>query len=69
MNANPTISFERLTNRIYLNADWEYRIQLGHYLIFEVYQWLEESEFPRIWDDSALKDTRLHYSGNNGVLM
>ena len=55
LNPEPTISFERLANRIYLNADWTYRIQLGQWLIFEVYQWLDESEYKRIWHDRWLK--------------
>jgi hypothetical protein len=55
MNPEPTISFERLSNRIYVNADWSYRIQLGSYLIFEVYQWLDENTYTRIWHDRWLK--------------
>jgi hypothetical protein len=55
LNPEPTISFNRLANKIYLNADWNYRIQLGAWLIFEVYQWLDESAYPRIWHDRWLK--------------
>jgi hypothetical protein len=55
LNPEPTISFQRLSNRIYLNADWQYRITLGDYLIFEVYAWLGENEFDRIWHDIWLK--------------
>ena len=55
MNPEPTISFERLSNRIYLNTDWTYRTKLGDYLIFEVYQWLDENAYPGIWQDKWLK--------------
>jgi hypothetical protein len=56
MNPEPTISFNRLSNRIYLNADWQYRIILGDYLIFEVYEWLDENQFNRIWADIWLRN-------------
>jgi hypothetical protein len=55
LNPEPTISFERLANRIYLNADWQYRIRIGQTLVFEVYQWLDEETYPRIWHDKWLK--------------
>ena len=55
LNPEPTISFQRLSNRIYLNADWSNRITLGQYLVFEVYQWLDESLYPRIWHDRWLR--------------
>lgn len=55
LNPEPTISFERLSNRIYVNADWNSRVQQGDYFIFEVYQWLDENEYPRIWNDKWLK--------------
>jgi hypothetical protein len=55
LNPEPTISFQRLSNRIYLNIDWQYRVHLGQKLIFEVYQWLDESIYPRVWHDIWLK--------------
>jgi hypothetical protein len=55
LNPEPTISFERLSNRIYVNADWDSRVRQGDYFIFEVYQWLDETLYPRIWNDKWLK--------------
>jgi len=55
LNPEPTISFERLANRIYVNADWAYRVQQGDYFVFEVYQYLDEASYPRIWTDKWLK--------------
>jgi len=55
LNPEPTISFERLSNRIYVNADWSSRVQQGDFFIFEVYQWLDEISYPRIWTDKWLK--------------
>jgi hypothetical protein len=55
LNPEPTISFQRLSNRIYLNIDWQHRVCLGQYLVFEVYQWLDETMYPRIWTDLWLQ--------------
>lgn len=56
LNPEPTLAFERLSNRIYLNADWSHRVNIGDFLVIEVYEYLEEDDYPRIFQDKWLKD-------------
>jgi len=53
LNPQPTIHFTRYENKIHLNIDWNNRVSLGDFLVFEVFQALDESS--KIWQDRWLK--------------
>jgi hypothetical protein len=53
LNPQPTIQFTRYENKIHLNLDWETRAKIGDFLVFEVYQALDETT--KIWQDRWLK--------------
>lgn len=55
LNAKPTVSFNRLTNKLYLNIDWANKVAVGDILVFEVYKQLSETVDTKMWSDQWLK--------------
>jgi hypothetical protein len=55
LNPEPTVAFERYMNQIHVNLDWEAEVNVGDWIVFEVYKIVDEIDFPRIWQDKWLK--------------
>jgi hypothetical protein len=49
------IRFSRVTNRIYIDMNWEEDIDVGNTVIVECYVALDPNEFPEIYNDILLK--------------
>ena len=50
-----TLEFSRVTNRIYINMDWETQTHVGAYLLFEAYKILDPNIYTEIFNDWLLK--------------
>jgi hypothetical protein len=50
-----SIQFSRVTNRIYVEANWKEKMTKGDYLLFEAYRILDPSLYPEIYNDRLLK--------------
>ena len=49
------IRFSRVTNRIYIDMNWEEDIDVGNTVIVECYVALDPNEFPEIYNNILLK--------------
>lgn len=50
-----SIRFSRVTNKIYVDMDWETHPQIGEYMMFEAYQILDPEKYGDIYNDRMLK--------------
>lgn len=50
-----SIRFSRVTNKIYVDMDWETHPQIGEYMMFEAYQVLDPEKYGDIYNDRMLK--------------
>lgn len=55
LNGHPTYRFNRLTNRLYLDINWETDIPLGDYVVVEAYRALNPIEFTKLFNEPWLK--------------
>jgi hypothetical protein len=55
LNGNPIFRFNRLSNKLYIDTDWESNIIPGSYILVEAYRAMDPSVFPRIWNEPWLK--------------
>jgi len=55
INGTPQVEFNRHMNRLYLNIDWEYRLQVGEYVVVEGYRVLDPNEHTDVYNDMFLK--------------
>ena len=49
------IRWNRKTNRLYIDTDWDKTFNVGDYVIAEAYAILDPSDYPEVWDDMFLK--------------
>jgi len=55
INGTPQVEFNRHMNRLYLNIDWEYQLQLGEYVVIEGYRILDPDTHTDVYNDMFLK--------------
>jgi hypothetical protein len=55
LNGHQLFRFNRRTNRLYLDLNWETDVILGDYIIVQAYRALDPSEFSKVWNESWLK--------------
>lgn len=55
LNGHPLYRFNRLTNRLYLDINWETDIPLGDYMVVEAYRALNPADFTKIFNEPWLK--------------
>lgn len=55
LNGHPMYRFNRLTNRLYLDINWETDIPLGDYVVVEAYRALNPIEFTKLFNEPWLK--------------
>ena len=53
--SNPPLRFNRHTDRIYIDMDWNEDINVDEYLIFEVYRILDPNTYTDVYNDRFLK--------------
>ena len=50
------VTFSRVTNRIYVDMDWETHPVVGNYMMFEAYRVLDPETYGEIFNDRLLKE-------------
>lgn len=50
-----SVNFSRVTNKIYVEANWKEKMTPGDYLMFEGYRVLDPALYPEIYNDRLLK--------------
>ena len=55
LNTKQQFRFNRLQNRLYLDAKWQTDFVLGQYIIIQGYRALDPAIFARVWNESWLK--------------
>jgi hypothetical protein len=58
LNRTPTIRFNRLQNRLYLDINWATEVSIGQYVVAQCYRVLDPEQYTRVWSESWLK----HYT-------
>ena len=49
------IRWNRKTNKLHIDTDWDKTFNAGSYVVAEAYAILDPSEYPEVWDDMFLK--------------
>lgn len=55
LNRTPTIRFNRLQNRLYLDINWATEVHIGQYVVAQCYRVLDPEQYTRVWSESWLK--------------
>lgn len=55
LNGHQLFRFNRRTNRLYLDLNWETDVILGDYVIAQAYRALDPDQFTKVWNTSWLK--------------
>ena len=55
LNGHQLYRFNRLQNRLYLDANWPTDFILGDYIIIQAYRALDPADFSRVWNEPWLK--------------
>ena len=58
LNGLQLFRFNRLNNRLYIDASWQQEMAAGRFLLLETYRALDPAETPNVWSDPWLK----HYA-------
>ena len=58
LNGHPLYRFNRLSNRLYIEASWENEMEIDNYILVECYRALDPIESPRMYGDQFMK----HYT-------
>jgi hypothetical protein len=58
LNGHQSFRFNRRTNRLYLDLNWESDVVLGDYIIIQGYRALDPAQFTKVWNEPWLK----HYT-------
>jgi hypothetical protein len=58
LNGHPIYRFNRLTNKLYIEASWTEEMMVGNYILVECYRALDPEVVTRMYNDSWLK----HYA-------
>lgn len=58
LNGHPVYRFNRLTNKLHIDENWQDNITIGTYVVVECYRVLDPSDTPRLYNESWLK----HYT-------
>ena len=55
LNTHHSVKFNRKTNKVYVNLEWEKQVNPDQHLIFECYAILDPAEYSKVYDDIFLK--------------
>lgn len=55
LNGRPMFRFNRLSNRLHLDINWDTDIVPGSYVVVEAYRAMDPTTFTRVWNESWLK--------------
>ena len=55
LNGHQLFRFNRRTNRLYLDLNWETDVVFGDYIIIQAYRALDPTQFTKVWNEQWLK--------------
>lgn len=55
LNGHQLFRFNRRTNRLYLDLNWETDVAFGDYIIVQAYRALDPAQFTKVWNEPWLK--------------
>jgi len=55
INAEITYQFNRTQDRIFMNADWDQKINIGDWMVFECYAIVDPDTWTKVYNDRMLK--------------
>jgi hypothetical protein len=55
LNGPTSFRFNRTTNHLYLDINWESDVILGDYIIVQGYRALDPNEFSKVWNEPWMK--------------
>ena len=58
LNGHPLYRFNRLNNRLYIDTEWEQKMEVGNFILVECYRALDPADAPRMYGDVWVK----HYT-------
>jgi hypothetical protein len=55
LNGHILYRFNRLTNRLYLDINWNTDVILGDYIIVQAYRAADPAQYAKVWNEAWLK--------------
>ena len=55
LNGKPMSRFNRLSNTLYIDVDWDQTLAPGSYVVVEAYRAMDPATVPRVWNEILLK--------------
>ena len=55
LNGHQSFRFNRITNKLYLDANWPTDFILGDYIIIQAYRAMDPAEYTKVWNETWLK--------------
>lgn len=55
LSPEKSVRFSRVTNRLYIDMDWQHTVLPGSYIIIECYRILDPKIYPEVYNDRMLK--------------
>jgi hypothetical protein len=56
LNGHTMFRFNKITNRVYLDINWQSDVVLGDHIIIQAYRAMDPSQFSKVWDEIWLKN-------------
>ena len=58
LNGHPLYRFNRLNNKLYIDTEWQEKMEVGNFILVECYRALDPADAPRMYADTWIK----HYT-------
>lgn len=58
LNGHPLYRFNRLSNKLYIDTEWQDKMEIGNYILVECYRAMDPADAPRMYNESWIK----HYT-------
>ena len=58
LNGHPLYRFNRLNNKLYIDTEWQEKMEVGNFILVECYRALDPADAPRMYGDTWIK----HYT-------
>ena len=55
LNGQPTFRFNKVTDRLYIDVNWDKNLSVGNWIVLEAYTVLDPEEYPKIFEDVWFK--------------
>lgn len=55
LNGKPTIRFNKVQNRLFIDTNWDKRLLVGNFVVIECYKAVDPEVYPEVFDDPWFK--------------